>query len=218
MPADRRLDAGSAAEGEMSRGPRQFLRPRALVEVTVRTIQARYLLRPGRRLNEIFLGVLGQAQNLYPVRLHSVTCVSNHLHLLLTPKDSHQLSLFMGYVCGNLSDEIGRLYDWPGTVFPRRYTAIEVSDEEECMVERLKYSLSHGCKEGVVYSPAQWPGVNSAEALLTGKPLKGHWFSRTKEGNAELRGEKPSRLEFATPTEILPRICRRSELTKRSPN
>ena len=77
MLADRQLDAGSAAEGEMSRALRHLLRPGALVEVTVRAIQGRYLLRPGRRLNEIFLGVLGQAQSLYssPIALHSAARV-----------------------------------------------------------------------------------------------------------------------------------------------
>jgi hypothetical protein len=40
----------------------------ALVEVTCRTLHSRYLLRPGRALDEVIVGVLGRAQRLYEVR------------------------------------------------------------------------------------------------------------------------------------------------------
>ena len=48
----------------------------ALVEVTLRTIQSRLLLRPGPAVNEIILGVLGRAQRLYGVR-----CAAGSLQL-----------------------------------------------------------------------------------------------------------------------------------------
>ena len=43
-----------------------------------------------------------------------------------------------------LSKGIGGLYDWPGTVFPRRYTAVEVSDEVEIQAQRLKTVAGKG--------------------------------------------------------------------------
>jgi len=98
----------------------------------------------------------------------------------------------------NLSKEVGNLYDWPGTVFPKRYSLIPVSDEEEAQVARLKYHLSHGCKEGVVLSPGDWPGVHSAEALMNDVPLEGTWFDRSREYNARMRGEKFDTLKYAT--------------------
>ncbi len=46
----------------------RFIPPEgALVEVTCRTVQGRFLLTPSADLNEIILGVLGRAQRLYPV-------------------------------------------------------------------------------------------------------------------------------------------------------
>ena len=80
----------------------------ALVEVTLRTIQSRLLLRPGPVVNEIILGVLGRAQRLYGVRCCSVVFLSNHFHCLLLVDDALQLSRFMQHVDGNLSSEIGR--------------------------------------------------------------------------------------------------------------
>ena len=60
----------------------------ALVEVTVRTIQSRLLLRPGPAVNEIILGVLGRAQRLYGVACVSVVFLSNLLETPDTFSDS----------------------------------------------------------------------------------------------------------------------------------
>jgi hypothetical protein len=76
----------------------------ALVEVTSRTIHSRFLLRPGRELDEIIAGVLGRAQRRYNMRI-----------------------------------------------------AIVVSGEDGAQIERLKYLLANGCKEGLVARPQDWP-------------------------------------------------------------
>ncbi len=34
-------------------------------------------------------------------------------------------------------------------------------------------------KENLVAQVEEWPGVHSAHALLTGKPLEGNWYDRT---------------------------------------
>ena len=49
---------------EMSRGLRFVPEGGSLVEVTVRTAQSRFLLRPSPALNEIVLGVLGRGYEL----------------------------------------------------------------------------------------------------------------------------------------------------------
>ncbi|HKI86021.1 MAG TPA: hypothetical protein VKA53_04670, partial [Thermoanaerobaculia bacterium] len=70
----------------------RFIPEEGLVEITARTIQGRFLLLPGPGWRETFLGVLGRAQELYPVRIHGYVCLSNHFHLLLSPSDAHQLA------------------------------------------------------------------------------------------------------------------------------
>jgi len=55
----------------------------ALVEVTDRTVQARFLLVPSRELNEIVGGVLCRAQRLYKVRICGFDAMTNHFHALL---------------------------------------------------------------------------------------------------------------------------------------
>jgi hypothetical protein len=53
----------------MSRPLRFIPEDGSLVEITCRTDQGRYLLRPDRVIDDILLGVLGRAQRLYPVEI-----------------------------------------------------------------------------------------------------------------------------------------------------
>jgi hypothetical protein len=170
----------------------------ALVEVTCRTLHSRYLLRPGRALDEVVVGVLGRAQRLYEVRCCGYVFASNHYHLLLDVDNVRQLARFMCHVNSNLAREISRLYGWPEKIWSRRYQAIIVSGEEGAQIARLKYILSHGPKEGLVKRPRDWPGVHVAKALIEGAPLTGIWFNRTQEYAARNRGEKFDRLRYAS--------------------
>jgi REP element-mobilizing transposase RayT len=169
-----------------------------LFMVTCRTIHGRLLFRPSPELNEIFVGVLARAQRRYGVSVSSVVCLSNHYHLTLRVDSSLRLARFMGFLNSNLGREIGRLRQWPDKVFSRRYQATLISDEEAAQVERLKYILSHGCKEDLVERPGDWPGVHCVEALTQGTPLTGYWFDRTQEFAARRRRENYDRLRYAT--------------------
>jgi REP element-mobilizing transposase RayT len=170
----------------------------ALVEVTCRTVQGRFLLKPTEELKTIVIGVLARAQELYPVEIHAFVFLSNHYHLLLSVEDALQLARFMNYLNSNLAREAGRLHGWREKFWGRRYQAIVISQEEVAQMGRLRYLLSHGCKEGLVARPQQWPGANCVRALLEGLPLQGLWFDRTQEYAARARREKFHRLEYAT--------------------
>src|SRR6185436_11147290 len=95
----------------------------ALVEVTCRTVQSRFLLRPSPELNEVILGVLGKAQSLYPIDLVAYVWLSNHFHLLLWVEDAQRLAKFMEYLNGNLAREVSRATGWTDKIWSRRYQA-----------------------------------------------------------------------------------------------
>ncbi len=188
----------------MGRDPRYF-RPWTLIEVTCVIIQNRYLLRPSKRLNDLFVGVLARAQRKYDMQVVCVTALSSHWHALLVPRDPEHLAEFMRFVNTNLSKEVGRLHDWSGPMFANRYHHVPVSDEEGSQTRRLKYCLANSVKEFLVDRPRQWPGVHSAAALVENEPLVGHWFDRTKEYAArQLRGEKKvHEKQFATEERLM---------------
>jgi REP element-mobilizing transposase RayT len=168
-----------------------------LVSITNRTVQGRYLLRPGLVLNDRLLGILGKFQRIHGVQVVMITVLSNHFHTLLVVEDALQQSNFMRDVQSALSREVNRLTGWRGPVFERRFEATPVTNEAKAQVERLRYGLSNGVKEDLVEKVLDWPGVSTAAALLQGKPLKGHWIDRTQQHAARNRGEDASDERFA---------------------
>lgn len=185
MPPEslRRLDSDPCVMPRRLR----FVPPGSLVEITCRTVQGRLLLRPTPILRDLTLGVLARAARLYPVEIHAFAFLSNHYHLLLTVPDAERLARFMNYLNSNLAREAGRLVRWREKFWGRRYQAILVSNEEEAQIERLRYVLAHGAKEGLVASPLDWPGAHCARALRDGAPIVGRWIDRTQEHLARRR-------------------------------
>ena len=170
-------------------------------EITTRAIQGRLLLRPSKELNDIILGILGRALTLYPVLLHLVVVASNHIHLIITTENAKLLSDFMRYFNGNLAREAGKLHQWREKFWGRRYYALSILDETK-LLERAQYLLSHGCKEGLVLRPKDWPGVNCVEALTRGKKLSGTWYDRTREYEANRERFDFSAKQFPTRYEV----------------
>jgi REP element-mobilizing transposase RayT len=180
-----------------------------LVEVTIRTVQGRFLLKPSLGFSDIVVGALARAQTLYPLRIHALACLSNHLHLLASAKDAQQLSAFMRHFNTNLSKEAARLHDWSGPLLQRRYQAIPVSNEDSIQIARLRYILAQGCKEGLVSRPSDWPGAHCAQALSQGSTLSGIWVNRTAQYNARRNGKSLDSDEFVTryQLELAPLPC-----------
>jgi len=182
----------------MSRRLRYIPEGGALVEVTCRTIHSRFLLCPNPAVDDIVVGVLGRAQRKYPIGVCYFTFASNHFHLYLDVDNALRLSRFMRYVNSNLARKIGRFVGWREKFWSRRYQAIVISNEAAAQIERLRYGLAHGVKEGLVERVLDWPGVHGAQALMTGEPVEGHWFDGKQEYAARNRGEACDRMRFAT--------------------
>lgn len=199
--------------------PLRFLpSPNTVVEVTDRTFQGRKLLRPSKEVNETILGCMGRALNLYPeVGLNAYNFLSTHPHMMFTPRDHEVLSAFMGHLAGNISRKVGTdLLGWSGKFWHDRFRPIPLLDERS-ELERLRYLLRNGVKEGLVERPGEWPGVSSLQALLTGVPDVGIWYDRTAEFNARRLsvGKDIDVEQFATRYEIplvpLPSMADKSE-------
>ena len=164
-----------------------------LVEISSRVQHGRYLLLPSAEVNDLILGVLGRAQAKYDVLIHAFIFMSNHFHLLMQVACALQMSRFTGFFKSNIAKELGRLFDWKEHFWGRRYHSASVGgsgDSEELQIERLMYILANGCKEGLVASPLDWPGVSSAKTLYHGeRTMQGTWYDRTAQYRALKRGE-----------------------------
>ncbi|HEV8581577.1 MAG TPA: hypothetical protein VGX68_21125 [Thermoanaerobaculia bacterium] len=178
-----------------------------LVEVTCRTIHGMFLFHPSPRFNEILIGVLARARRLHPVGISALVCLSNHFHLLLEVPDAKRLADFMQYLNCNLAREVARLTGWRTKIFATRYRAIPVSGEESAQIERLRYILSHGCKENLVGRLTDWPGIHMVQAILDGKPFTGCWFDRTQEYAARCRRQKVETYRYTETLTLNPLPC-----------
>ena len=175
----------------MTRQLRMIDTETGVVEITSRVQHGRFLLRPSAETNDLILGVLGRAQAMYGVSLYAFVFLSNHDHMLMKVESVQQMSDFMGFLDGNIAKEIGRLHDWKEHLWGGRYHSASVGDSEEAQKARFRYLLSNGCKEGLVASPLDWPGVSSAKALYNGeRAVQGTWYDRTAEYRARMRGQK----------------------------
>ena len=181
--------------------PLRFVPEQSIVEITTRTLQGRLLLKPSPELTDLILGVIGKAQELYGMTIHAFVFLSTHAHFLLSPSDADQLAKFMQFVNANVAKEAGRLHLWRERLWSRRYRSIVVADEKAAHA-RLRYILAHGAKEGLVGTPAAWPGPNCIAALTTGEILRGTWFDRSAEYLAHQRGESVFPSQFATTFDV----------------
>ena len=175
----------------MARRPRRIL-PGRLYEVTQKTFQDRYLFLPDKTLNRLLVGVVGRAQRHYSMKTCYLTLLSNHLHGLIVAENEEKVRRFLCFVKTNMSKEIGKRFGWTDSAFgSNRADITEVAYDPEVQLERLRYFMEQGVKEGLVPHPTKWPGVQSATAWCTGRMrLRGTWINRSGLYELERAGRR----------------------------
>jgi hypothetical protein len=179
-----------------------------MVEITARTVGARFLLVPRPALTARILGTIGRALSLFPVDLHAFAFLSNHWHGLISAPDALAVTRFVQHVHSNVAFAVNELHGWDGKVFGRSSQIVVATDAE---VERLRYLLAQGAKEGLVATPYEWPGAHCARALAGQEELFGVWLNRSRAarlraGGGSGGGREASESELSTryPIELVP--------------
>ena len=147
--------------------PVRHFDPQTIYFLTSRTMQSRFLMVPSAKTNELIGGILARSVRQCGVELFAHVFTSNHFHAMVRAPSAVSMSQFMQRLQSNIAVKVGRLVDWRGRFFARRYSAEPIVDEG-AQVERLTYILSHGVKEGLVSQVKAWPGLSCARALLQG--------------------------------------------------
>jgi hypothetical protein len=177
-----------------------------LVEITMRALHGRPLLKPTKQATAAILGVLGRSLHLHPeIKIVGFWFLSNHYTMLLRTSSQTALSRFENHLNGNIAKEIGRQIGWTEKYWGRRYQSIYVGMSDETQEGRFRYLLAQGTKEGLVARPEDWLGACSLLAHTQGKKLRGVWYDRTKEYEANRRRREDSkepRKQFPTTYEI----------------
>lgn len=145
--------------------PRRVL-PNSTYLVTRRCLRRRFLLRPDRALNTLFLYCLAVAADRYGVAIHGFCVMSNHYHLVLTDMRG-ELPVFMGWLNSQLAKRIKQLRAWDEVVWEPNvhYSAVELEGQAE-VLDKIVYTLLNPVSAELVEQPADWPGAISTLPML----------------------------------------------------
>jgi REP element-mobilizing transposase RayT len=146
--------------------PRQVL-PGTTYLVTRRCSERRFLLRPSKTTNRIFLYVLAVAAKRFRIRIHAFCVLSNHFHIVLTDPDAN-LPAFSQYldslVARAINASMGR---WESFWAPNSYSAVALLDPD-AVVEKIAYVLANPAAAGLVRHGRAWPGLWSDPRQIGG--------------------------------------------------
>ncbi|MCA9539262.1 MAG: hypothetical protein KC620_10275 [Myxococcales bacterium] len=148
------------------------------VDVTLRTVDARYLFVPGSEFNDRTLGLLAIVTRRYRVGVGCVHIASNHLHLLIRVPDANTQGAFLRDLDSGIARLARRLHGGEGHVFARRPTIIPVLDDD-ALAQRYRYYFDQATKDNLTARPRDWVGVHCVNALCRGDALRGKRIDRT---------------------------------------
>lgn len=139
--------------------PRQVL-PGTTYLLTRRCTQRQFLLRPDRRVNEIFRFCLAYAAQRFEVEIHAYCMLSNHYHLVATDRRGN-LPAFMHwlneYVAKCVNAKLGR---WESFWSPGSYSAVKLVDRDDVLA-KMRYVYLNPVAAGLVRRAREWPGAMS---------------------------------------------------------
>ena len=176
----------------MSRPPRMFENS-AIYLVTIRCLQGTLFLCPSDETYEVLGGVLARAVRLHGIELFVFNFASNHFHLIVRAPQGN-LPQFMQYLVGNVSKKVGALVGWKGAFWERRYSAVPVLDDA-ALLDKVRYVLAHGVKEGLVRHCAEWPGLSALPLMRDGKPRTFRWLNWTRRCQSAPPNRRGPRLD-----------------------
>lgn len=144
----------------------RFVVPGVTYLLSRRCFSRQFLLRPSRKVNQIFEFCLAVAAARTGCEVHAYCMLSNHYHLVVTDVRGN-LPVFMHWLneyvakCGNR--EMGR---WESFWAPGSYSQVSLSDEED-VIDKLVYTYTNPVSACLVPKFRQWPGAHSTPEAMT---------------------------------------------------
>lgn len=153
--------------------PRRIL-PGQTSFVTRRCTQRLCLLRPSKEVENLFLYCLAYAAKRTGVRIHAITVLSTHYHIVLTDMYA-VLPFFMADLNRMVAKSLNCHYGhWENFWAPGSYDR-KVCRSTEDKLDRMVYTMANGTSSGLVEKADQWPGLCARP-----EDLKGRVFRATK--------------------------------------
>ncbi len=171
--------------------------------VTNRCEEGRYFLLPATAVNEIICYWFTRTLASYGdgIEVYAFCFLSNHFHILL--KDTKgTLAKFMGIFQSNVGKAINREIGRGPAHFWQGHYDDQIIKGDKTFWNKYVYVLTNAVKSGLVGRTEDWDGLNSFEAALTGKPIKGEGLNRTNYHKATRGNVKHRKSEFEETYEL----------------
>ena len=137
----------------MARQPRFFV-PNVPLHVTQRGNNRGNIFVSSKDYR-IFLDCLCEASHANGVLVHAYVLMTNHVHLLATPSDTHGLPRLLQSVGRRYVQHFNRSYSRTGTLWEGRYRAAVV-DSERYFLTCMRYIELNPVRAGFVHDPSEF--------------------------------------------------------------
>ena len=161
-------------KGIEKRPRRRYILPHTWVFISSRTRDGQFLFSEfDDRDTARVAGLYVVAMRRYGVQVAAHVLMSNHMHCLMRAKRGKRVSLAMQYVKAGIARIVKRKHGTEGPIWGGPFHHQNCLDDD-AELDRFRYLISHGNKEGLVADPADWDLPHSVDALtgdgwLTGK-------------------------------------------------
>jgi putative transposase len=105
---------------------------------------------------ETYLDCLTDASCKHGVQIHAYVLMTNHVHLLLTAKDSSSLALMMQSLGRQYVGYFNKRYERSGTLWEGRFRSTVVA-EESYFMRVMRYIELNPVRAGIVTLPSEYP-------------------------------------------------------------
>ncbi len=124
-----------------------------------------------------YLETLGDALQRFGCAVHAYVCMTNHVHLLMTPESEDAISQVMQSLGRKYVPYFNYRYERTGTLWEGRYKAALI-DAESYLMACYRYIELNPVRAGMVTSPAEYPwssyrhnGAGKPDPLITEHPV-----------------------------------------------
>jgi REP element-mobilizing transposase RayT len=179
----------SGAEKSGVTDPRQII-PGQTLMITCKAVSRTFRFVPTEEVVQIIWYVLAYVLSkprFAAIDLHEFCWMSNHYHLVLTPRDD-SLPDFMCDLNSLLSRALNAVRGWSGTNIEKGFH-ITVCTDEHSMLRECGYTLANPCNSNLVSHAHKWKGVTSVglrygQPRTIKRPSRGLWAKKPGKESA----------------------------------
>jgi REP element-mobilizing transposase RayT len=152
--------------------------------ITARAVGRAFRFLPIQTVVDTLFFVFAYAVSKYGVEIHEFCWMSNHVHILLTTRDT-RLPAFMQLLDSLSSRALNALRNWSGANFEKNYNIV-VDTDVEAILNHSAYVQANPCAAHLVVRATQWKGLTSArmdygEEMTVKRPKLGLWADKLRD-------------------------------------